>query len=268
MAYGGIGCEKNIETAKFWLLKAIEKGNQYAMKAYKAHFGDISLRFKSDEEYLALLEKFEDCANQGIADRCFELHSELIIGSEKQMAKLGYVIANGKYNVGGLYENFDYPVREDGEPYAPIFHHRVGWKSFVRINMDAFDDENLTFCISWDGVSSWKGIEPLKWIVVKPAQLVYTSGEFGWAPAQKEAVLLSVDKSFFDESALEESGVSEDVEKRIRESNEAWFVEHGEKEYSVEICQIKDGKPVILYRCTIDGWDQGERASKAEILKT
>jgi hypothetical protein len=41
MAFDGIGCEKNSQKAKYWLRKAIEKGNPFAVKLYHTCFGEV-----------------------------------------------------------------------------------------------------------------------------------------------------------------------------------------------------------------------------------
>jgi hypothetical protein len=274
MLYLGSGCEKDVEKAKYWLQKAIEKGVPYAMKAYQAYFGDITLPYKSDKEYKALLDEFEDCANRGLAGRCHELHGKLIIGTDRQLAKFGYVIAKGKYNTGGLYQEFDYPRRKDGEPYSPVHQFRGEWRSYVRIDLNAFDDDAPVLSLTWDG-HLWDGLTTLKCITQLQGELTYTSGEFGWSPEQKMAYLLKIDKTIpvhFPKSEnnwlnITENDLPDILKERLEKDGEAWFIDWGEKEYSVEICQIKDNKAIILYRYTIGGWNQGDKSpSEAKII--
>jgi hypothetical protein len=136
---------------------------------------------------------------------------------------------------------------------------RANWCSYLQIILNAFDEDEITFTFARNTYSA--DIKPIKWVEYY-GRIEYASGEFGWLKKQKDAVKLRVSKEIpFD---AEEQLKTYPIERAyLLGENTAWFLDSGEKEYSVEICHIKDGIPIIICRYTIDGADQGERASRA-----
>lgn len=258
MALQGIGCEKNVELAEELIGKAAEAGNPFAQKAYRDFFGKTIFAFKPDDQYTALLADFQRSADVGDETASFEIYRNIILGTDRQLARLGYILAKGKYNSHEIYRQFGYPVRNTGEPYAPAYlFTRFEWVSYLKIDLNAFDEEEILLSFTSD---VGRAITPVKWVEVV-GEIEYTSGSFGWLRERKTATVFRVDRNLPIEAArIESCPISNDY---LLEEDSAWFIEDGEKEYSAEICQIKDGQPIILCRYTIDGADQGERVSKA-----
>ena len=280
----------DVKSGLYWLSKAAESGHVEACFVFGAHLCDIGQMDKgmnflrkaaagenekarqlisylsrhdaaSDEEYSKYLGKL--ITANGEID--IEIAGILKDGSPEQLAKYGYTLMT-HYNNGvidGRILNTLIP-KLDGIPYFPVAPKRGLWETFVRINKDALPDGTLlTF-------TSDIHVEPMSLHGLRVVgKAVYKSPSFGWLNDEKKAIVLQVDSA----SVLGENELA-DVARRFRlrqdeyiPSNVAFFCENGEKEYSVEIAEIKNGSVNVMYRYTIDGSDDVHNFFTPELIE-
>ena len=134
----------------------------------------------------------------------------------------------------------------------------------MRVNKDALPDGTLLTFTSDIHVEP-KSLQGLRIV----GEAVYKSPSFGWLREEKTAAVLQVD-SFV---CLDEQKVA-DVARRYMlrsdeylPSNVAFFEENGEKEYSVEIAEIKNDSVNVMYRYTIGGRDDVKSFFAPELIE-
>lgn len=260
MLYSGSGCPKDREQARQWLERAAQSGNARAMKAAKDFFQIDFAQPVPDGEYDEALTMFCDAARAADIPEARLLFEQLVLGSEAQLSRLGYMLALERYRSGGAFWSYDYPNLNQRRSSAPIVHFRCGWTTAILINLRAFSEKNPMFSFASDVGQS---IVPVWGIRDVPGELQYEAGDFGWLNGPRRARLLKAETGFFNAHAdeqLEYSGVN--VAKLLANlqltENEALFIENGEKEFSVEICHVLGVDARVLLRYTIGGWDQGQ----------
>ena len=258
-SYGyGLCNSGDVDNGLQFLKKSADKGNETASLWFSYFTKHDSV---SDEQYYEALDRL--FKTDGRID--IEIAGALKDGNSKQLAKYGYTLMtrfnNGTLD-GGLL-NVLMP-KSDGMPYFPVAPKRGLWETFVRINKDALPDGTLlTF-------TSDIHIEPMSLQGLRVVgKAVYKSPSFGWLKDEKKAIVLQVDST----SVLGENELA-DVARRFRlrqdeyiPSNVAFFCENGEKEYSVEIAEIKNGSVNVMYRYTIDGSDDVHNFFTPELIE-
>lgn len=255
--YGRMLCDADdIENGLSYLHKSADAGNSDATRwiSYFTKHDPVS-----DEEYDVLLAEF-------FKDNNINVQSAGILkdGRPDQLARYGYKLMllfnQGLISSGDL--NY-YMPKSNGIPYHPVAPKRGNWETFVRVNKNALPDGTLLTFTS-DINTSPKSLHGLKFV----GEVVYRSPSFGWLKEEKTACVMEIDSSVdLDEETIK------DVASRYylrnyeyRTEDVAFFEEDGEKEYSVEIAEIRDGKVNVLYRYTIDGSDQVDSYFEPELI--
>lgn len=246
--YGHSLCGANrIEEGLRFLDKAAKGGHEMARlwRSYFTKHDPIS-----DMMYDKMLEK---CFN---ADGKIDLEIAGILkdGQPRQLAIYGYKLMSmySKGLIDGSSLNFYMPT-SNGIPYFPIAPKRGCWETFIRINKDALPHGTLLTFTSDIRVipMSLHGLRII-------GEAVYKSPSFGWLEEEKKAIVLQVDSAVH----LDEQKVADVARRYVLRSDEyqptnvAFFEENGEKEYSVEIAEIKGQTVNVLYRYTIGGSDE------------
>ena len=256
--YGHRLCdEKDIDNGLSFLNKAAEGGHKLA-RLWHSYFSNHES--VSDDEYNEILAK---CFNtEGKID--LELAGILKDGKPNQLARYGYTLMS-LYNKGlvdGSFLNYFMP-KSNGIPYFPVAPKRGSWETFVRVNKDALPDGTLLTFTS-DICVMPMTLQGLRIV----GEAVYKSPSFGWLREEKNAVVFQVDSSV----CLDDQKVADVARRYMLRSEEylptnvAFFEENGEKEYSVEIAEIKDGSVNVLYRYTIGGSDDVQSYFSPELI--
>ena len=257
MLYSGRGCPKDEAEARRWLEKAAAAGVAQAQKALHDLFGADSGEHMPDEKYDGLLEGF--CSLIEEKEEARPVYEALMNGTEEQLSRLGWRLAEGRYRLGGDYFKYPFPNLRKNVSCAPVSAFRCGWASAVVVNLRALPrDGAITFAQPDQVVPIW-GIQETG------GQVQYEGSEFGWMSERRRARVLRPAPGFRDLKAGEKDPLKYcgvDVPKLLDHlkltEHEALFIETGEKEYSVEIGCLTGGDVKVLLRYTVDGWDQGE----------
>ena len=271
MLYYGQGVEKNHEASKEWLIKASRSGSQYGKKALKDFFGIDLSETVSDEEYDEMLERFCEAVERH-EPSAGELYQRLILGSDPQLCRLGYRIAVGQYHIDDAYRDFAFPKKSNGRSCAPVSRIRVGWTTLLIVNRNAFPEKEPIISYSVDGYSGHP--EPVRNALLDTKITYRSEKEWGWHPITNNAQCLKLtdcDKPgeriesvlCFAETTLETL-----EEKLSPRDDEALFFDPCEKEYSVEICHIHNGKAISLLRYTVGGYHQGDIITGIPLYQT
>lgn len=264
MLFDGIGCEENEEEAQKWLQKAALAGNVGGMIALKNFFGEQG--YLSDSDYESILSAFCAFVEQGDREQADRYYQVLSHGADRQLCRLGLRLAVGRYNQNLLYHSFSYPVKSNGRPCSPVASIRIGWESLVMVNLASFPHDKVSLGFASDIKQQ---LLPIAGIRRCTGQARYQATSFGWLEGERSARILEAT-----------SWIKEDVNNRILEaaqgdnekleqyqqlllqiapqSDEAFFIEDGEKEYTVEFTWLNKDSVQVLYRYTIGAPDQGE----------
>lgn len=258
MLYSGTGCAKDEDKSRQWLEKAAAAGVAQAQKALHDLFGADSGEHMPDEEYDARLDSFCALIAERDTPEARQIYDRLLNGTEEQLSRLGWRLAEGSYRLGGGFFQYAFPNLRKNISSAPASTFRCGWASAVVVNLRAFPkDGAVTFAQPNQLVPIW-GIQETG------EQVEYDAGHFGWIGGRRRARVLRPAPGFRDEKAgerppLKYCGV--DVPKLLEflalTEHEALFIDTGEKEYSVEVGCLTGGDVQVLMRYTVDGWDQG-----------
>ncbi len=264
MLYHGNGTAKDQESAKTWLLKSAKEGNTYAVKALKDLFQmDFSVPV-SDAQYDSLLDAFckavesNDPAAQDLFGAC-------ALGNDKQLCRLGYRLAVGRYHIKGAYGKYAFPNKSNGRTCAPAQYVRAGWITILIVNRSAFPEPEPY--ISFQG-----GCDPVPVCnCVLEGKVRYDPTDFGWFREDNlpDATMYRLKligargdsqkiKDVLSFSDTHITNTEELFEAFSPCDDEALFIDGGEKEFSVEICHLCAGKAKALLRYTVGGWDQGD----------
>ncbi len=253
MLCAGEYCPQDLDAGLQYLDKAVAKGNTMA-RWMRCLYSKPQRRDVPDAQYERWLASFRKAADAGTVNM-YELYEWLKSGSDAQLARLGYVLTTAR-NIGKKgYEQFKYLFADNGTPLIPAAVKRGSWQSFIRIDLNAFASREtyLAFSSDIDPECTLRCCHRLE----RCGTAVYESPAFGWLREEKHALLLRMapDKCL-DGEALRKAVadfllIPEEYETR----SAAFFVEDGEKEYSVEIAAITGDKVDVLLRYTIGGSD-------------
>lgn len=273
MCYFGQGVEQNREKSKEWLIKASKSGSSYGIKALKDFFGIDYSKSMSDEEYNEILDQF--CKKvESHEPNSGELYQKLILGNDRQLCRLGYRIAVGRYHIDEAYREIGFPTKSNGRSCAPVSRVRIGWINLLIVNRNAFPEEKPIISISVDGYPS--RAESIQ-NAIRDSRIKYTTDkEWGWHPSENCAQcfkLLECDKPGDGiEEAISFSGIEgltmETIIEKISPSDdEALLIDASEKEYSMEICHVYEGKAISILRYTDGGYNQGDLITSLPIYQ-
>lgn len=254
MLCSGIGCKTDMEKGIPYLEKAAASGSAAARK-YLFLYRPSGKKL-TDEEYESCLAEFVQAADAQ-DDRAYELYATLKSGTQKQLARLGYVLITAQNVDKAGYEPFKCSLTPSGIPLIPVAARRGAWRSFLRFNLDAWADPCPLIAVAADILN----VDRPEWLLGKMhrAKIVgkarYTSPAFGWLCEEKEALVIRLG----DEPRLDGVSLSEVVrafglkEEEYRGDSIAFMEETGEKEYSFEVAGIHGEKIDVLWRYTIGG---------------
>ena len=237
-----------------YLDKAAAKGNNLA-RWMRCLYSKPERKNVPDKQYERWLADFQKAVDNGAVDR-YQLYEWLKSGSDAQLARLGYVLTSAR-NIGKKdYDQFKYLHTESGVPLVPACAKRGNWMSFVRIDLNAFASRDTYLAFSSDIKADC--ILQRCHRLEKCGTALYRSPAFGWLKEEKEAVLLRIapDKPLTGEEL--EAAVAQFllIPEEYEPDNAAFFIENGEKEYSVEIAAICGDRVDVLFRYTIGGSDR------------
>ncbi len=260
MLSSGVGCKADVEKGLEYLEKAAEKGNASAKNDICLYRPDG--KQLSDEEYEKCLSDFVKAADAG-DDKAFPLYATLKSGTDKQKARLGYALMAAQNAGHGWDERLKPSFLPSGIPLFPAATKRGAWRTFVRFDLNAFKEKYPLILVSSDILD----VEKPEWLLESfhKAEIVgtaeYVSPEFGWLCEKKKAVAIRLgENNALSEQELER--VKRDfylIPDEYEPDHVAFFVEHGEKEYSFEIAGVNGDKVDVLWRYTIGGSVQVRR---------
>lgn len=264
MLFDGIGCEENEEEAKKWLQKAALSGNVEGMIALKSLFDEQG--YLSDSDYESILSVFCTFVEQGDREQAERYYQVLSYGADRQLCRLGLRLAVGRYNQSLLYHSFSYPVKSNGRPCSPVAYIRIGWESLVMVNLASFPQDKVTLGFASD---IEQRLLPLVGIRQCTGQARYQATTFGWLSGERRARILEAGplakgevRNQILEAARDDTEKLEQYQQLLLQiapqSDEAFFVEDGEKEYSVEFIWLDNDSAQVLCRYTMGAPDQGD----------
>jgi len=258
----GTGCEADVQKGLSYLQIAMNQGIDEAKNTYYL-FRPVESSQMSDKQYTDMLKDFSMALLNGDKES-FRLYSELKGGTSAQLAKLGYALMAIKNMKRPNCDVFPYITAPNGIPYLPVAPKRANWKTFIRLDTNAFS-KNALILFSTDICVTPDSLHMVK--IVGEAE--YRSPAFGWLEEEKKAYVLQFDSSNrLDKKEL--AGIVSDfrlIDEEYKPDNVAFFIENGEKEYSVEISAIKDGILDILYRYTIGGSNEVHEWFEPDLIK-
>lgn len=264
MLFNGIGCDENEEEAHKWLQKAALAGNVDGMIALKNFFGEQG--YLADSDYEAILSAFCAFVERGDREQANQYYQVLSYGTDRQLCRLGLRLAVGRYNQSQLYHAYSYPAKSNGRPCAPVAHIRIGWESLVMVNLAAFPHDKAVLGFASDIEQQ---LVPIAGMRQRAGQARYQATPFGWLKAARRARLLEATSWTKEEVGIrlahEVQGDNDRLEQYQQmllqidpQADEAFFIEGGEKEYTVEITWLEADSMQVLCRYTIGAPDQGE----------
>lgn len=258
MLYQGQGVEKDENAAKEWLIRAAKGGSAYGTKALKDWFGlDFSVPL-TDADYDDILKQFNMAVETG-DPKARSLYEKLLLGNDRQLCRLGFRLAVGRYHIAEAFRDYAYPTKSNGRSCAPVVNIRVGWATILIVNRDAFPETEPV--IAFSGVS--RPIPVSNAVLGETVQ--YQTNGFGWFPKTAFAKCLKLTDCAEPGKMIGEglrcafTTLDEINEKLSPRADEAVIIETGEKEYSAEVTYIRNGNAITLLRYTVGGWDQGDR---------
>ncbi len=259
MLYNGTGCPKDEAKAHQWLEKAAAAGVAQAQKALHDFFDVDGGEPLPDGEYNKLLDSFCALIAERDTPEARQIYDKLMNGTEEQLSRLGWRLAEGSYRIGGGFFKYAFPNIRKNISSAPVSTFRCGWASAIVVNLRAFpQDAAITFAQPNLVVPIWGIRETAEYVE-------YDASHFGWIGGRRHARVLRPTPGFRDLEAdkrdpLKYCGVDLKglLEHLQLTEHEALFIETGEKEYSIEIGCLTGGDVKVLLRYTVDGWDQGE----------
>lgn len=257
MLCSGIGCRADVEKGLTYLEKAVAHGQESARKYISLYRPDGKVL--TDADYESTLTEFANAA-EAEDDQAYELYATLKSGTQKQLARLGHVLIAAQNVQRSGFEAFKYSSTPSGIPLLPVVSKRRSWRTFLRFNLDAWEDAHPLIAVSSDILDVR---EPSRLLSdLHRAKIVgtakYRSPKFGWLREEKDAVLIRLgENGVLSQAELVKVAASFSlaVEEYWGESV-AFMVENGEKEYSFEIAGITDDTVEVLCRYTIGGSDR------------
>lgn len=267
MLCSGIGCKADMEKGIKYLEKAAASGSA-AAKKYLFLYRPSGKKL-TDEEYESCLTEFVKAADAQ-DDKAYELYATLKSGTQKQLARLGYVLITAQNIEKAGYEPFKCSLTPSGIPLLPVASRRGAWRTFLRFNLDAWTDRNPLIAVAADILN----VDRPEWLLGKMhrAKIVgkatYISPAFGWLREEKNAIVIRLG----DEQPLDADSLSEIVQafglrdEEYRGDSIAFMEEIGEKEYSFEVVGIHGEKIDVLWRYTIGGSNQVRKYFEPKLI--
>ena len=223
-----------------------------------------------DEEYNEMLDQF--CKKiESHEPGAGELYQKLILGNDRQLCRLGYRIAVGRYHIDNAYREIAFPNKANGRSCAPVSRVRIGWVNVLIVNRNAFPEEKPIISCSVDGHPA--RTESMQNAILDSRIKYTTDKTWGWHPYENYAQcfkLLECDKPGDGiERAISFAGVTMEtiIEMISPCDDEALLIDISEKEYSMEICHIHEGKAISILRFTEDGPNQGDLITSIPIYQ-
>ena len=262
----GIGCRPDLDKGLSYLTKAADMGIE-TVKPAIAIYADVGNSGISDAQYHKLLREFVCAVEEGKPER-YALYSELKGGTDRQKTKLGYALVTRRNLHDPKYADFKYLFDADGMPLIPCCARRLSWKTFIRIDLNAFPDDDVLIAYSADFYDINSTISNLGRLR-RAGSAVYKSPAFGWLQEKKRAVVFKIDRENFPEQTEMARIAGENYLQPAEYAPDhvAFMIEDGEKEYSAEITAICNGKVQVLFRYTIGGSDAIEQTCEPELLE-
>lgn len=267
MLCSGIGCQADMEKGIEYLEKAAANGQTSARKYICLYRPDG--RKLTDEAYEACLTEFVKAVDSK-NDKAYELYATLKSGTQKQLARLGRILIAAQNIRKAGYEPFRFSAGPSGIPLLPIVSKRGAWCTFLRFNMDAWQEKAPLIAVSSDILDVKNPLWLLQYLqhleIVGTA--TYRSPAFGWLDERKEAVLIR----FSGGTELDADAMNEVMEsfalmdEEYKGDSSAFMVEVGEKEYSFEVAGINGDKVEVLWRYTIGGSSDVQECFEPELI--
>ena len=258
----GVGCKADKTAGIHYLEAAADAGLIEARNAL-CIYGNHPHQEFTREEYERKLAQFTAAAG---TDDAYPLYAQLKGGREHFLAWLGYILVTAKNAGNKDLAPFQYSTTASGIPLIPVCPKRVAWKTFIRVDLNAFAAEDTLIAISSD-------IDPRSILgyvhKLSPAgTAVYRSPEFGWLHEEKHAYLYRIDRNAtLDKETLDTlAGDFCLIPEEYQPDNVAFLTEYGEKEYSVEIAAIHGSNVDVLFRYTIGGSDSVHNYFQPELI--
>lgn len=204
MLCGGTGCRADVEKGVKYLEKAVANGRASAGK-YNSLYCPNGKKL-TDEEYESCLAEFVKAVDDE-DDKAYELYATLKSGTQKQLARLGYVLITARNVWRAGYEPFKYSFTLSGIPLLPVASKRGLCRTFLRFNLDAWTDRHPLIAVASDILY----VDKPEWLLkeLHRARVVgraeYKSPGFGWLGEEKKAVLIRLG----DEYRLDADAMSE-----------------------------------------------------------
>lgn len=260
----GSAGKPDLEAGMDYLDRAIAKGDGRG-RAGKALYSKPPQREMLDDYYDRLLKSFQEAVESG-DDLRFGLYETLKSGSDAQLTRLGYVLSAAHNIDKPGYQLFRHLSAQNGLPLLPVYTQRANWQTCVNVNLNGFSqpDTYLAFSSDIGADCTLDCCHRLE----KCGTAVYRSPAFGWLREEKHAVLLRIAPDKPLDAALLEDVIANYrlVPSEYEGDTAAFFTEHGEKEYSVEIAAITGDKVDILSRYTVGGSEHVREYFTPELL--
>lgn len=250
----GMGCRANVAEGTAYLERAASAGVKAAENYLHLYRG--SGERLGDAEYEACLAAFAGAVDRG-DDARYRLYATLRSGTPRQLARLGYVLSAAQNDMRQEYYEFSCAEDEAGLPLVPVSIRRAAWRTALRFDLNAFDEEEPLIAFSSDILDP----DDSDWMFsclyhLRPAgRASYLSPAFGWLGEEKRALVLRVDRSAGPGPNVLDKLCSSLrlAPEQFLGSSTALAVENGEKEYSVEIAHLSPAGVHILKHYTIGG---------------
>lgn len=259
----GIGGSADLEKGLAYLNKALDMGVEEVRPALAVYAQAKDLH-TSDEQYEQLLRDFIHAVEAEKPER-YGLYSALKGGTDRQKTRLGHVLVTRRNLNDPKYADFKYLYSPEGVPLIPCCARRLNWKTFIRIDLNAFLSDDVLIAFSTD-----IGNTVTRTSRLTPAgSAVYRSPAFGWLRERKEAVVFRIRPQDVLPPAEMEQFAHENYLQPMEYAPDhvAFLLENGEKEYSAEIVAIAGGKVQVLFRYTIGGPDDLQETFEPELLE-
>lgn len=145
MLYDGLSCRADVEKEIAYLEKALANGQESARKTICLYRPDGKVL--TDTEYENCLREFAKAADAE-DDKAYQLYATLKSGTQKQLARLGHILITAQNIQRNGYEDFKYSTAPSGIPLLPVASKRRSWRTFLRFNLDAWEEKYPLIAVS------------------------------------------------------------------------------------------------------------------------
>ena len=147
MLYDGLSCRADVEKEIAYLEKAVANGQESARKYICLYRPDGKVL--TDTEYENCLREFAKAADAE-DDKAYQLYATLKSGTQKQLARLGHILITAQNIQRNGYEDFKYSTAPSGIPLLPVASKRISWRTFLRFNLDAWEEKYPLIAVTSD----------------------------------------------------------------------------------------------------------------------